>query len=37
VFDYIIFGVGAVLAAGMISFWCYRRMVEHRRDRGRRW
>jgi hypothetical protein len=34
---YIIFGVGAALAAGMISFWCYQRIAEHRTGRGRRW
>jgi hypothetical protein len=37
VVDYILFGVGATLSAGMISYWCYWRILEHRRGRGRRW
>jgi len=34
---FIIFGVCAVLGAVMIGHWCYRRIAEHRKGRGRRW
>jgi hypothetical protein len=37
VFGYILFGVGAALGSGMISFWCYQRFAERRYGRGRRW